>query len=703
MIDFDLGTATVSPNEPFIAGEYATITYSYITGHPIDDTGFIKIVFRYAGDFGTPQFDDPLSANYCSIKTSGNCHIEARWDPKGHTRPWGFAIYLKVMGGYLNTGDYVNLTFGDTTHGSPGWQMQTFCEKTFEFKTLIDPIASYQFKEIPVSPTIEIIPGDASQAVCIAPSNLVVNTPFTYYLKVEDRWGNPILKPNAINHTGFNTQGIYKIQSIDPSSGLSAVSNPIRVSSGDAPRKYLWADFHGQSEETIGSNSIDDYFTFARDYARLDIAAHQGNDFQISDEFWDKINQTTKKYYNPGKFVTFPGYEWSGNTPLGGDRNIYFSSEGGKITRSSNELLPDQASIYPVSNTADELFRNLKEQKNVTAFAFAHVGGRYADLSMHDPDIEMAVEIHSDWGTFEWLLEDALSHGYQIGICANSDGHKGRPGASYPGASKFGAYGGLTCVLADDLDRESVITSLCSRHFYATTGNRLLMELNILQDNKPIGTMGDQIKVRQDQSISLDVKISGTSPIESVDIFNGSDKLITQRSYIKNELGKRIKILWRGAKVRGRNRKVCWDGSLAVPGNKINDFEPINFWNPDQLPEKMNPQQINWQSITTGGCCGMLLTLDEADTGMLEVNTIQGKTTMPIKTIDIEPQTVSYGGLGKQIEIYRLPDELSMLDFSFTYPLTKLRKEINPIYIRVQQMDGHMAWISPVFITLLDS
>ena len=47
---------------------------------------------------------------------------------------------------------------------------------------------------------------------------------------------------------------------------------------------YFWADFHGQSEETVGSNSIEDYFSYARDYSKLDIAAHQGNDFQITDE-----------------------------------------------------------------------------------------------------------------------------------------------------------------------------------------------------------------------------------------------------------------------------------------------------------------------------------------------------------------------------------------------------------------------------------
>ena len=68
------------------------------------------------------------------------------------------------------------------------------------------------------------------------------------------------------------------------------------------------------------------------------------------------------------------------------------------------------------------------------------------------------MEIHSAWGTFEWLMEDCFRRGYRVGVVANSDGHKGRPGASYPGASQFGAYGGLTCFLMDRLSRDDLFS-----------------------------------------------------------------------------------------------------------------------------------------------------------------------------------------------------------------------------------------------------
>jgi hypothetical protein len=45
---------------------------------------------------------------------------------------------------------------------------------------------------------------------------------------------------------------------------------------------------------------------------------HQGNDFQITTPFWEELQRLTREFLNEGRFVTFPGYEWSGNTVLGG-------------------------------------------------------------------------------------------------------------------------------------------------------------------------------------------------------------------------------------------------------------------------------------------------------------------------------------------------------------------------------------------------
>jgi hypothetical protein len=697
MQHIDLGTAVIKPSEPVVAGSFTTLKFTYTAGHPIDDTGFVKLAFRFASDFGTPQFDAPQLPNYCSVATTGDCRIECRWDPKGHTRPWGRSLFLKVMGGFLDRGQEITVVFGDRSAGSPGWQMQTFCEDSFEFKTLVDPIATYEFKELPQSPTLRIVAGSPARAICIAPSQVRLGTGFTYHLKLEDRWGNPTAPPVPMTHPGFNRAGIYRLTVADKATGASAVSNPVRVSAAASRLRPCWADLHGQSEETIGTNSIEDYFTFARDYALVDACGHQGNDFQITDDFWKTIDKTTRKFYKPKRFVTFPGYEWSGNTPLGGDRNVYFASEGGRITRSCTDLLPGKTSIYRDSPTAALLFEHLKSGDGPQPFAFAHVGGRYADMQIHDPEVELAVEVHSAWGTFEWLVDDALSRGYRIGICASSDDHKGRPGASYPGAGRFGSLGGLTCILTRQLDRKQVFEALRSRHFYATTGNRSLVDVRVTTADNRQAMMGDVLDAGPGTPM-LQVDVAGTAPVERVIIRNGLKTVQVLRPYGRKDLGSRIKILWSGAEVRGRARMASWDGHLQVTGNRILEAVPINLWNANCPLQKTGKNAFAWTSVTTGGVAGMIFTLENPRGGRIDLKTTQRSIRLAVSSAGLEPRVWDCGGLYKKIEICRLPDQPPPHEFSFATPLPGLVRGDNPVFICMVQEDGHMAWTSPVYL-----
>ncbi len=155
---------------------------------------------------------------------------------------------------------------------------------------------------------------------------------------------------------------------------------------------------------------------------------------------------------------------------------MYFLSDG-NITRSNRDLLPGGRSRYSDAPTALDLFEQLNRDVGKRSFVFAHVGGRYADMQMHNEELEVAVEIHSAWGTFEWLLDDALKRGYRVGICANSDDHKGRPGASYPGAGLFGCYEAKEYVLGG-LDKKIIIYALPDEKFEVKCELALEMELD---------------------------------------------------------------------------------------------------------------------------------------------------------------------------------------------------------------------------------
>ena len=427
-----LGQVSCSLRGRVVAGSYRTCRLTYTAGfYGIDDTGSIKVVMRYATDCGLPQFDRPQAPNYTTARASNGAHLQLRYDPKDNLRPWGKTIHLKVVQGFLRQGDRIDLTLGDRSGGSPGWRIQTFVEKSFELRVLVDRFATYSFERLPDSPRFRVVAGEPVRLVAVAPTLASAGEPIPVRSKLEDRWGNPVGRARKRVFPAINEPGYHTLSVKDARTGLVGWTNPILVSRGERYGRY-WADLHGQSEETIGTNSIQDYFRFGRDYGFLDICAHQGNDFQITDGFWKKIQATTRKFHEPGRLVTFPGWEWSGNTALGGDRNVLFRDEGGPINRSSRALLSPGQAREPCCRTVEELFARLRDCRR-EVMVLPHVGGRYADLSRHDPGLEWAVEVHSAWGTFEWMLADAFARGHRLAIVANSDGHKGRPGASYPG------------------------------------------------------------------------------------------------------------------------------------------------------------------------------------------------------------------------------------------------------------------------------
>lgn len=143
-----------------------------------------------------------------------------------------------------------------------------------------------------------------------------------------------------------------------------------------------------------------------------------------------------------------------------GDRNVFFLQEDGPIRRSARILI-DGIAGNTECYTAADLFDALRDED---AVVIAHVGGRYADIrTAHAPRLGRAVEVHSTWGTFEWLQHDAFDLGYRVGLVCHSDDHMGRPGAMRPSASHFGAIGGLTCYLMPELTREAVFHALRSR------------------------------------------------------------------------------------------------------------------------------------------------------------------------------------------------------------------------------------------------
>ena len=478
---------------------------------------------------------------------------------------------------------------------------------------------------------------------------------------------------------------------------------------------------HGQSDETLGTNSAADYFTFGRDKAFLDACAHQGNDFQMTETFWKDLNNVTAHFNEDGKFVTLPGYEWSGNTALGGDRNVYFPVEGRTMRRSSHALIEDQADVDTDCHTAAALFDAFAENNEWDVICFAHCGGRYADITMaHDGRFEKSVEVHSAWGTFEWIVQDAFKSRYRVGIIGNSDGHKGRPGASYPGAGWFGAVGGLTCFLMPELTRGSLIDCIDARHHYATSGGpsgRIRLSVNAdfdgpatryLDDPLLVSTcraepcqtamMGDIVELASGD-LRLEVGVDAASPVRCIDIFNGLEHLECHRPYSREELGNRVGVLWEGAEYRGRFRAVSWDGSAHFDQAKVTSVLAVNFFNRDKTLDVQGTSQLAWKSVTTGNFAGFVATLEESTSGHIAIETDLISENVALDEIGYEDMVLDASGvLPRGIRLFRLPDTNSHTSVRLERKLTPQSGQDNPFYVRVSLEDGTQAWSSPIYV-----
>ncbi len=735
-----MGTAVISPVGKFEAGSFQLFTLVYTAGYfGIDDTGSIKIVHRFASDMGRPQWSDPTAANYTTVEASNGAVLDVLYDPKLNIRPWDKTLMVRVMRGFLREGDTITVRFGDRRQGSPGMRVQTFVEPTFEFRVLVDAFATYNYVELPVQPTIAVVAGPPASWKAILPTLRRRGESFRLGFKGEDKWGNPSdqvagrfsLRANrpirglpktfamergehakSIEGLSADEPGDLLIEVFDAAGTRLCVSNPLRVAA-DLPLRSYWCDLHGQSEETIGTNSARELIEFARDRAFLDGMSHQANDFQITSAFWRELNELTHAYNEDGSFIIFPGYEWSGNTGLGGDRNVLFMREGRQIHRSSHALVEDRTDLASDANSAEQLFEALKSEDCVV---FAHVGGRYADIQMaHDARIERSVEVHSDWGTFEWLLHDALQQGYRVGILANSDGHKGRHGASHPGASLFGAYGGLSCLLAGELTRAGLFAALRRRHHYATTGCRLLLdvraafdaEAQLYADDPQLGPttcapartamMGDILR-SDDAEVAFSVEALASAPIERLEIRNGLDVLETWRPYDEAALGRRIRVIWEGSEYRGRGRQTIWDGGCALQDNAFERIAPINLWNLDKQLAQTGPTTLAWAALTTGGFGGFDAWLVEPRSGLLRIDTPLVKCEIAIADIGLEDVAFEAGGIGRRIRVFRLPDENPHRRLQLSRRIRLKTTGDNALYVCLTQEDGHLAWSSPIYV-----
>lgn len=717
-----LGSARITPGGAFPVASVGTWIVEYTVGrYGIDDGGAILICWPTADDGSEPQLDDPAATGYVTVCSTGDVRLLVRFQTDYWVRPWDRALIVKVRDGSLAEGDHITITLGDTSAGSPGWRLQSFPDRRRTFAVLVDAFGTKEFYWLPEEPHIEVVPGPAASVEVVLPSTATAGEEVAGRVRVRDSFGNPVRGPCGrakIRSDGPGAAGLpaevdvqVGVASFGPVrfaepgvrrlrvrlGEMTGESNPAEVRRAEAGGHQLfWADMHGQTRETVGTGTVSEYFQFARDRALIDVCAWQGNDFQVTDDLWREVQEETAAFHQPGRFITYLGYEWSGLTPAGGDHNVIYLNDGEPIHRSSHWQVHDGSDASGDRYPIPELWREFRGRDDV--LIISHVGGRHANLALADGEFPHLVEVHSHHGTFEWIADEAMRRGLTVGFVAQSDDHTGRPGLSAPlypvarGFVTFDTPGGYTGVWAPELTREAVWRALKARHCFGTTGRRTILEFGAGE-----AMMGDVLPWQAETPLEFSARaLADGAAIMDFEIRRGTEVAYRHR-WPEDERSPWIRIQWSGVRVRSRVKNTDWDGRIAADGGRIEDFRPYALDQPGQGVRRVSDTELAVVSATSGDIDGVLLRVSDLRTRLTFES---GPATVSVTAVEITPQPRVFraGGVNQEVLVSRIDPDARERKIDVAWSDVPPASGRQAYWVRLVQTDGGMAWSSPIFV-----
>ncbi|MEQ8786942.1 MAG: DUF3604 domain-containing protein [Pirellulaceae bacterium] len=726
------GSGSVEIQPTLVAGQWTTVRFQFRIGQlEIPEGGQIAVAWRWPFDWSDLQSDDPAADGFVKFDvkseggSSGDVKLRADYTPYGGIEPYHHVLSLTVEHGRLKDGEVVSIVCGEQASGGRGWRAPTCAIKQMHFLLLVDPKGQQRWTELPRCEPSAVVAGPVERLVAVAPSDAVVDEPITLIVRAEDAWGNPTVLGKTPRITGdslaaispgdirviddppalhlqarFTTADTLRVHVAVPSdqaAGKSheAESNPIRVHAQAPSLPTFWGDLHsGQTLIGCGSCTIADHYAYGRDAAGLQFITHQANDHYVTVADWQETRDETERFHKPGRYVTILGCEWSPYTPQGGDRNVFYNYDEPLVRRSDRfftESVPDDTPDLPAAPEFLEVFRELDVLINM------HVGGRMTNLDWHEPCIEKLAEIHSTHGTVEWFFIDCLRRGYRVAVTAGTDGVMGRPGADHPGSRLIrNVSNGLTAVMARELTREGLWEALHARRTYATTGERILLEVTV--DGH---AMGESVEVGDRPKI--EVLVEGTAPIEQIDVLRGAEVIHSWTPALdvagSDDDERLLRLLWGGTTECGtaRQQRVVWDGSLEIDGAELEVVAPIGFQTPLDIVDQSTPGRVAWKSVTAGNEVGLLLRIRGEPDAKCRFAAAPGCFEFRLGDVQSTPRTFSAGGFSRHVSIGPAPNSSGSRQFRHSHVDSLQEPGDFPYWVRAIQVDRHKAWSTPVY------
>jgi hypothetical protein len=480
----------------------------------------------------------------------------------------GWHLVTTIRDAPLARGEKLVLTYGDTTYGSAG--AATHLATEFELVSMVyrqidwavlkkshqakRPMTVYsrtaEYGMLENCPRLMVHGGRASEYRVFAPSEAAVDAAFTVQVVARDRFGNPaescagearfqplenavLPKPLTLGRQGpcmerftarLRQPGTYRLRLESAGGGISGTSNPILAAARLPAKRIWWGDLHVHTVESDGLGTVSSAFEFGRDAAGLDFASvtdHLNGVTQV-------IRENAEAYHEPGRFVTFNAFEFSGIPEGGGDLIVYAKSPSLEY----EQMLPGDRATRPNIDKVAEIVGRLN-RRNLIIVPHNHGGHYNVYRKGFDNETVRLMEIYSVWGNSEMStppyrpyyfnqqprsVQQALALGYKVGIIASGDDHSGRPGGGSWLRVRRSHPSGLVAAYAASLTREDLWDALWNRRVYGTTGARIVLDFSVSGH-----AMGSIVQGAGKAPRRIQVKVVGTGKLKEIDIIRNNE------------------------------------------------------------------------------------------------------------------------------------------------------------------------------------
>ena len=148
--------------------------------------------------------------------------------------------------------------------------------------------------------------------------------------------------------------------------------------------------------------------------------------------------------------------------------------------------------------------------------------------------------------------------------------------------------------------------------------------------------------------------------------------------------------------VGGRNLR--WAGTVALEGNEVDTFEPVNFWSPDNQPSLIARDRIAFRGVTAGNLQGLDLLCREPGVGRLQFSSNNGEAVVDIASLAERDLVAAFDGLDTRVTISAIDDAAAVRQCQLDRRFAVTESGDTRLYVRVTQTDGHQAWSTPIYL-----